>query len=194
MALATCLVALLLRVLGVLVSFRPELPGSDASTDQVLNVRIEHDKAEPHFEPETSIQTNPQLALKGNPQTEIVAVGRQSPRISTHQPPSERRPLVDWNKAIAESVTALESEKREHEEVRKSMWRQTRSVMFQPTDEFVPNDQEPLLADLRFKPELHVVGLGFKIGSCFIGLPLIGVPVEERSAAIRIFVCADGSG
>ena len=74
------------------------------------------------------------------------------------------------------------------------MWRQTRSVMFQPANEFVPHEQQPVMANLRFKPEIHVVGLGVTIGSCFVGLPLVGVPVEKRTIGIRLFVCADESG
>lgn len=74
------------------------------------------------------------------------------------------------------------------------MCEQTRSVMFRPVDEYVPGEAEPVLAGLRFKPEIHVFGLGLTIGSCFVGLPLLGVPVEERSVAIRLFVCANDAG
>ncbi len=73
------------------------------------------------------------------------------------------------------------------------MWRQSHSIMFAPEDEFVPRAAEPVLADLRFRPEFNVAGVGLKIGSCFVGLPLIGVPVEQRTVAIRLFVCAAGS-
>lgn len=107
---------------------------------------------------------------------------------------SDQRSPVDWTNTIANTVVSLANEKQDREEVRESMWRQTHSVMFQQTNEFVPKDERPVLANLNFKPEIHVVGLGVTIGSCFVGLPLVGVPVEERTVAIRLFVCADDSG
>ena len=74
------------------------------------------------------------------------------------------------------------------------MWRQTRSVMFAPTGEFVLKEEAPAIPDFRFRPRIHVVGLGVTVGSCFIGLPIAGVPVEQRSLAINLFVCAEDSG
>ena len=74
------------------------------------------------------------------------------------------------------------------------MWRQTHSIMFEPANEFVVQEEEPVIPDLRFIPRIHVVGLGVTIGSCFIGLPFAGVPVEQRTVAITLFVCAEDSG
>lgn len=74
------------------------------------------------------------------------------------------------------------------------MWRQTHSIMFESANEFVVQEEEPTLSDLRFIPRIHVVGLGVTIGSCFIGLPFAGVPVEQRTVAITLFVCAEDSG
>jgi hypothetical protein len=66
--------------------------------------------------------------------------------------------------------------------------------MFEPANEFVVKEEEPVISDLRFIPRIHVVGLGVTIGSCFIGIPLAGVPVEQRTVAISLFVCAKDSG
>ena len=74
------------------------------------------------------------------------------------------------------------------------MWRKTHSLMFQSTGGIAPKQQEPIIPDFQFKPQVHVVGLGVTIGSCFIGLPIVGVPVEERTVAIRLFVCAKDAG
>jgi hypothetical protein len=57
-----------------------------------------------------------------------------------------------------------------------------------------PDEPDPIISDLRFKPQIHVAGIGFAIGSCFIGIPIVGVPVEQRSVAITVFVCARDSG
>lgn len=76
------------------------------------------------------------------------------------------------------------------QDARAAMWRRTDSVMHQPTSVFRPRESEPLLPDFRFKPGVDVVGLGFKLGSCFFGVPLAGIPVEERTAEITVIVCA----
>jgi len=74
------------------------------------------------------------------------------------------------------------------------MWRQTYSTMFKPAGDTLSLEEEPVISDLRFIPRIHVFGLGVTIGSCFIGLPLVGVPVEQRSTMIPLFVCAGDSG
>jgi hypothetical protein len=81
-----------------------------------------------------------------------------------------------------------------NKESRSAMWQQTHSIMFQPTADFESMKDAPIISDFRFRPQLHVVGLGFTIGSCFIGIPLAGVPVEQRSVAVSLFVCAADSG
>jgi hypothetical protein len=80
------------------------------------------------------------------------------------------------------------------EESRASMWQQTRSIMFQPASDTILKDIEPLLADIRFKRRSRVIGLGINVGSCFIGIPIAGVPVEERSIGISFFICGQDSG
>jgi len=80
------------------------------------------------------------------------------------------------------------------EESRASMWRRSHSIMFQPASGRAVKQEEPIISDFRFKPRVHVVGLGVTIGSCFVGIPIAGVPVEHRTVAIRLFVCAKDSG
>jgi hypothetical protein len=63
--------------------------------------------------------------------------------------------------------------------------------MFETPDSLATDVELPVLVNFRFKPESHVAGLGITVGSCFIGIPLFGIPVEERSVAIRPVVCAN---
>jgi len=66
--------------------------------------------------------------------------------------------------------------------------------MFQPEIEPALRELDPILPNFRFKPQVYVAGLGITIGSCFVGIPIIGVPIEQRTVAISLFVCAKGSG
>jgi hypothetical protein len=66
--------------------------------------------------------------------------------------------------------------------------------MFQPDDDFKVNELVPILADFNFREPVGILGLGFTIGSCFIGIPLLGVPVEERSVGITLVICRNSSG
>jgi hypothetical protein len=102
-------------------------------------------------------------------------------------------PPTDWRAIAAAEARSSVADSFRQEETRASLWRQTHSVMFQPGDTFVLQDEEPLLADFRFVYRSRVVGLGLNIGRCFIGIPIAGVPVEQRSGAITIFVCGQDS-
>lgn len=193
MGVAACLVSLILSWLGRFAMFGAgtaepgNLPGGE------LAVSIRHDEADPDHALESSDETDVPRAQEKEPETET-AVSRSGRSLETPAAsPAIERPTVDWRKSIDESVVAIGNENRARTDSRASMWRQTHSIVFQPTDEFVPREQEPVLPDVRFKPEIHVIGLGVTIGSCFIGLPLVGVPVEERTVAVRLFVCASES-
>ena len=103
-------------------------------------------------------------------------------------------PVKDWSAIADEAAKTSVDEFVRQEESRASMWRQSRSMMFQPSNEFVVNEAEPVISDFRFIPRIYVAGLGVTIGSCFIGIPLVGIPVEQRTVAISLFVCARRSG
>ncbi|MEQ9563584.1 MAG: hypothetical protein RLN69_13775 [Woeseiaceae bacterium] len=79
------------------------------------------------------------------------------------------------------------------EELRESMWRQSHSIMFEPADGPVSKSTEPLIADLQLKYRSRIVGLGINVGACFFGIPLFGVPVEQRTVAINVIVCGRDS-
>ena len=93
-----------------------------------------------------------------------------------------------------EAVKTSMDEYFRQEESRASMWRRSHSIMFQPAGDIVVKEIELIISDFRFMPRVHVVGLGLTIGSCFIGIPIAGVPVEQRTVAIRLIVCAPNSG
>lgn len=114
--------------------------------------------------------------------------------LSSREVPADPQPVKDWQ-AIAKTVArASIGDRFRSEESRATMWRQTRSMMFEPTGEFVLKEEAPVISGFRFKPRIHVVGLGLTIGSCFIGIPIAGVPIEQRTVALNLFVCASDSG
>lgn len=193
MGIATFLLSLLFIVLDAFVSFVPDTRASRTFPDEFLRVLIKHDEAKPNLEHEADDLAIAPKFQESEPDVKTVTANREATPIAPSESPATQRSPIDWNRAIAESVAPLANEKRKQIENRDAMWQQTHSVMFQPTNEIF-NGPAPLLAELRFKPEIHVLGLGLKIGSCFIGLPFVGVPVEDRTAAIRLFACADDSG
>jgi hypothetical protein len=113
--------------------------------------------------------------------------------VSPPESPLDAQRAINWREAITETVAEFVNEDVRQEESRAHMWRQNYSVMFQPADEIGLTEPDPVIPDFRFKPEIHVVGIGVTIGSCFFGLPILGVPVEDRTVAIRLFVCAKDS-
>jgi hypothetical protein len=112
---------------------------------------------------------------------------------SSPELPADAHPVQDWRAIAKAAARASVDEYFRNEESRASEWRQSRSIMFAPVGDFVVREEEPVLSDFRFKPQIHIVGLGVTIGSCFIGIPIAGVPVEQRTVGINLFVCATHS-
>ena len=194
MGISTCAVALLLALLGSLVDFVANIPRLSVEHGDRLTIYISKDEGEPKAETMPDDQAAPSVS-----QNEVVSV---EPRDSeqeivtahTLRLPADSQPAKDWHAMAEEAAKTSVDEHFRNEEFRASMWRQSRSTMFQPASEFMLQEEEPIIPDFRFKPAIHVVGLGFTIGSCFIGIPLAGVPVEQRTVAISLFVCANDSG
>ena len=152
-----------------------------------MTVRIEPAKQEPPKEP----------ALPQEPEPEAVAPPDDPPPAPAPEPSVEPVELVpdetrdiDWRQAAAESVVAIQNDKQRQEEARSRLWQTNRSIMFQGGPKIIVEEPEPVLDDFSFKPEIHVGGVGLTIGSCFIGVPLVGVPVEHRTVGPNLFVCA----
>lgn len=189
MGVATGLVSLLLSWLGNIVDLAASTPTSVAADERRLNVRIRHDAADTDSEPAPVHQADTVRMRQDQSLAEVVR-SQETTSVSSRYPPPDNPPAVDWQQMIVETTATLRNENLAQETLRSSMWRQTHSTMFQPAGQIVFEEQEPVLPDFQFKPQVHVAGIGFTVGSCFIGLPLVGVPVEERTVAIRLFVCA----
>jgi hypothetical protein len=112
--------------------------------------------------------------------------------LSSELPP-DSRPAQDWHAITEQAAKASVDELFRNEKFRASMWHQSYSTMFQPAGGLVAKDEQPIIEGFEFKPEIHVVGLGMTIGSCFIGIPLAGVPVEDRTVGVSLWVCAKRS-
>lgn len=184
MGVSACSVALLLAFLGSLVDFKASIskPSDEHGQRLTIHIRKGMDNQPVPSLPQEKIE----LAESGDLQ-------QQAETVYSPQLPPDSQPAEDWRVIAEQAAKASVDERFRNEETRKSMWRQSRSIMFQPTSDFLVKEEEPIIAGFRFRPQIHVVGLGVTIGSCFIGVPLVGVPVEERTVAISLFVCAKKS-
>ena len=194
MGVAAGLMLIVIALLEVFLDFEVSTPKRSSTQGQSLTVHLRQNDADSKPERISGEQAD-DLQLR-----EIVSVAEIStaPEDATSVIPPESQPdersAADWRNMITESAAAIGNEKVRREVSRSSMWRQSHSIMFQPESEHVLWEQDPIIPNFRFKPQVHVAGLGITIGSCFIGIPIVGVPVEERTVAIRLFVCAKGSG
>ena len=194
MAVSACFIAAVLAVLGSIVDFVQALPGPEKIDEERLTVIVRDDEPESEHDLAADEEAVP------SPTEQQIAASDDSSRQQdpvkddTPAQPVDAEPVIDWQAmaeaAVQSSVDVYFSEK----ESRTAMWRQTHSIMFKPASELEIKEEEPVIPGFQFKPEIHVFGLGFTIGSCFIGLPLIGVPVEQRSTAMTFFVCAEDAG
>jgi len=181
MGVAACFVSLSLALLGSFVELTANSPNLNAVGGQRLTVHIRPN--EDDSEPEPASAEQPVVL------TEVVNPRQETPPVSPPESPPDVQPVRDWGAMITDTVATIGDQNLRQRKSRSSMWRQTRSVMFQPASEFVARELAPIIPGFQFKPQVHVVGLGVTIGSCFIGLPIVGVPVEQRTVAIRLFVC-----
>lgn len=193
MGVAAGLMSIAIALLEVFLGFDVSMPKSSSTQEQSLTVHLRQNDTDSKPEP-VSGELAGDLQLQ-----EIVSVDEVSaaPEGATSVIPpgsqQDERSATDWRKMINESVAAIGNEKVRQEVSQTSMWRQSHSIMFQPESEHVLREQDPIIPNFRFKPQVHVAGLGITLGSCFIGIPIVGVPVEERTVAISLFVCARGS-
>lgn len=101
----------------------------------------------------------------------------------------EREPTRDWDVISSSFAERHVDDLERRDRALAEMWRQSPSVMFESENEFEVIEVRAVMADLGFIEPVGVIGLGFTLGSCFIGIPLAGVPVEERTAVISLWVC-----
>ena len=149
-------------------------------------IPLDHVPERPARVPPPVEETADERQLAGTGQQEVVAEQVEVTDLS-----EEVAPRQDWYAIAKETAAHVADERVKKEESREHMWRQTRSVMFADTGEFDVHEPAPIIADLEFKVPVGVLGVGITIGGCFIGIPLAGIPVEERTAAPTVIYCKD---
>jgi hypothetical protein len=199
MGIATFAIAVLLASLDMLVDFAANYSDLGIEFEDPLTVHIRNGRDEPV----SNLATDDQI-VRPPPQEKIdsaeVAKFHQEAAPPDSRvppadlPPADSPPVRDWRLIAGKAAKEIVDDQFRQEKSRASMWRQSYSVMFQPGDEIAVKQEKPILADIRFIPQIHVLGIGLTIGSCFIGIPIAGVPVEQRNVAMTFFVCAQDSG
>ena len=194
MGISTCAVAALLALLGLIVDMSGNAVLPHAERGELLSVLIRNITDEPVPELSTDDAAGDSVPISELAPAEIMERKQAIAPVSPPGLADEAKPTRDWYILADLAAQAVVDEHFRQAEIRDSMWRQTHSEMFRPAEENLSLEEEPVLSDLQFIPQIHVFGLGVTIGSCFIGLPLVGVPVEKRSTMITFFVCAGDSG
>jgi len=122
---------------------------------------------------------------------DVAITQRTGSLISIEEPAIEPEsdPAPDWRALTSDYAREFVADQFRREEIRAAMWQRSHSAMFQRDEHFAMLVETPILEDLDFREPAGVLGLGITIGSCFIGIPLAGIPVEERSVAITVFYC-----
>ena len=179
------MVDILFRVERLLLLTVPDLPAP-------IRIRIQPKMPEPSLDESDSRQSVSEVSQEAS--TPIDPAGDQTEESDDSKietAPAEKS-RVDW-RATAKTV-ARSSVENEHQAraLRDKMWRQSFSTMFQPEPESAISEQ-PILASLEFEPEFRVLGIGVTIGSCFFGVPILGVPVEQRTVGPNVIVCAQSA-
>jgi hypothetical protein len=194
MGISACSVAVLLALLGLLVDFTAGISSPGIGQGERLTVDIQRIESEP--EPNTTFANEvvPTLPGEENIQTGVADSPQEIVTVHIPEPSTAPQPVKDWHAIAERAARSSVDDYIENAESRASLWRQSHSVMFESDGALAVTEEAAIISDLRFKPEIHVVGFGVTIGSCFIGIPLVGVPVEQRTAEISIFVCAGDSG
>jgi len=188
---ATGLVAALLGLAGLVASrFVVDAGRIDSGRLQVAIVQPTDVRPAPTGDEDAAGQP----ASRQEPPGRAVAEPLPSRTSASAPVTTDHRQAPDLQRIAADAVRSVISDVDRDESLRAGMWRQSGSLMFRPSGQPVADVDEPVLEDFRFRPKVHVAGLGVTIGSCFIGVPLVGVPVEDRTVAITLFVCARDSG
>lgn len=194
MGISACLVAALLALLGSIVEIVLDASGPKASGKERVTVVVRDTESQP-----PAADSEDENVLTPVVKQELTVADdrpqQQEPVIAeAPEPPADVEPGRDWHAMKKDVARSSVTDLFEQRESRVAMWRRSHSIMSRPSDDLEIGEDEAFIPDFRFKPQIHVVGLGFTIGSCFIGIPLAGVPVEQRSVAVALFVCAADAG
>ena len=194
MCISACCVAVSLASLGSLVEFARSISNPSPEHEEPLTVHIKKDDVEAdagRVMPKEVVRPSPKEPMEPGRSSEV---REEVAADDSAEPPDESQPEKDWSAIAVDAARARVDAYVRQEETRDSMWRSTASVMFQPAGEKVAIEWEPVLSDIRFKQRSRVLGLGINLGSCFFGIPVAGVPVEDRSVGISVIVCRQDSG
>jgi hypothetical protein len=190
MGISVFFIAVMLALFGSLVDFAGRESIANFEQAGQLTVVVRTDDGEPDLEFATEKKSVPSSSQQAVDAADPIDSQRKILTLVAPAPPIDPPPVTDWHAIAKTAARATVDDFFGNEASRTSMWRQTRSIMFKPTGDLVVKGEEPAIPDFRFTPEIHVVGLGLTLGSCFIGIPIVGVPVEQRTVAINLFVCA----
>ena len=141
------------------------------------------------YEKSTGSHDQPDTSVRQAAATKILET--DPPQKNTGKLVSEQSANMDWYEIGRSSVHWTIDEYFENEETRKKMWHRTGSVMFADTGGFDFREPEPIIAAREFRRPVGVLGLGLTIGGCFFGIPLAGIPVEERGIGPNVVYCTD---
>ena len=194
MGISACLIAALLAVLGTLTGSVSGISPSGTESRERLTVVIRRDADEAESSPAMEHAADRLLRQEATADAEHEDIPRDPVAPNPSLVLTEVELLTDWQAIAQETAKASVDEGLRRQASRAAMWRQSRSMMFRPDERSKAVQEDPAIPGFRFKPEIHVVGLGVTIGSCFFGVPLAGVPVEQRTVAMTFFVCARDSG
>lgn len=196
MGLSAVAIFALLELLAV-IDFAPLCTGAGCTAKpNYLSVRIERPTpvpiAEitlPEYERRELPEEQPRVA-EGN-RSRVNQLPSKPKLAEALDLPANSTPVTDWYEIARTTVSKSVDKQFKREETRASMWRSTASVMFRDTGEFDVHEPATIIAAREFRVPLGVLGIGFTIGGCFFGIPLAGIPVENRSVGPTVFYCAD---
>jgi hypothetical protein len=187
MGISAFFIAVILALFGSLVDFAGRVSITDLEHAGRLTVVIRTDDREPDSEFATEKKSAPSPSPQAVDPADPIDSQRKVSAPLAPVPPVDPQPVRDWHAFAKTAARASVDDFFRNEKSRASMWRQTRSIMFKPASDFVVREEEPAIPDFRFKPEIHVVGLGLTIGSCFIGIPIAGVPSRATYSGYKYF-------
>lgn len=194
MGLSAVVVVVLLSSLASLQNLLSVLPKRGAAGTESLEVYLERWREMPdesaHQEPDVSEAglNEPENVSAPSRDEEIADLPERS---QTEPPEDSQPPVADWYAAMDQVSRSTVAEHYRLQESRNAAWRNsTRSVLIQRGEAIVARNEEPAIEDFRFALKSRVLGIGINFGSCFFGVPIAGVPVEDRTGHITLVVCA----
>jgi hypothetical protein len=195
LGISAAVLAVLLGLLSNMFTVPSAVLRSETSNDNQLIVRLGN-RTLTTGSVLTSVSTDSRSLASDSPpiaQSAAAApIENAVPATESVAEPAKSKATRDWSLLAKHTTKASTDAQIRQEAARDALWRETHSVMFQPNDSSVRIEEAPLLANVQFIPRVHVLGLGVTVGSCFIGLPFLGVPLDKRATSgITLFVCAD---